>query len=204
MKIVITGHTSGVGKYLHEYYTNLGHEVIGMSRSNGYDILNNRDRVINDSLDCNLFINNASDGDSQLELLKKLCTKIPNIVTMGSAGTDFVNIWSKQYTLDKIELEKKYKIITLNPNIANTLLIKLSFAETTYSRQKTNRIDSDFTITYLELAKTIDFWLANPKIRQIDYAVKLTDFTINQFRSLTGKNDLIDELLLSIDNLILK
>ena len=36
-KIVITGHTSGIGKAIFDKFTEVScHEIIGMSRSNGY------------------------------------------------------------------------------------------------------------------------------------------------------------------------
>ena len=187
MKCVITGHTSGVGRYLFEYFTSNGWEVVGMSRSNGYDISKDIDKVIQDSIGADLFINNASCGSSQLELLRNLSTVIPNIVTMGSAGTEFTNIWGKQYTLDKKDLEEKFKLISMNTAAANMLLIKLSF-----------------TISYNEIARTIEFWLENPKIRQVDFVIKLTEYTINQVKTLSGKPELVNELLASIDNLIIK
>lgn len=204
MKCVITGHTSGVGRHLFEYFTSKGWRVVGMSRSNGYDISKDIDKVIQDSIGADLFINNASCGSSQLELLRNLSTVIPNIVTMGSAGTEFTNIWGKQYTLDKKELEEKFKLISMNTDVTHLLLIKLSFAETTYSREKQNRLGSDFTISYNEIARTIEFWLDNPKIRQVDFVIKLTEYTINQVKTLSGKSELVDDLLTSIDNLIIK
>jgi nucleoside-diphosphate-sugar epimerase len=38
MKIAITGHTAGIGKALAEIYANKGHEIVGLSRRNGYNI----------------------------------------------------------------------------------------------------------------------------------------------------------------------
>ena len=38
MKVIITGHTSGVGKSLYDKLIELGHEVWGLSRSNAYDL----------------------------------------------------------------------------------------------------------------------------------------------------------------------
>lgn len=204
MRCIITGHTSGVGQYLYEHFQNNGWDVLGMSRSNGYDISTDRDKIVADSIGCDLFINNASSGDSQLELIRRLSTKVPKIVTMGSAGTEFTDIWGKQYTFDKKELEEAHKLISMDTNVADMLLIKLSFAETTYSRVKTNRIDSDFTIPYNEIAKSIDFWLTMPNIRQLDFTIKLTDFTINQVKTLSGKHDLVDNLLDKINSLIYK
>lgn len=200
MKCVITGHSSGIGKALFEHYLKKGHDVVGMSRSNGYDISKNQDKIIHESLDADLFINNATSGNSQLELLKKLCCKIPNIVTMSTAGTDFTDVWAKQYHYDKINLEENFKLITMNTSVNNLLLLKISFAETTYSVKKENRIDSDYTIPYNQIANTIDFWLDNPCVTQVNYAIKLTDYTINQVKNLSSKPELIDSILCKVKN----
>jgi len=57
-KIAITGHTKGIGLALANYYTDLGIEVVGFSRTNGYDISKgvDQERIINESQDCDLFI----------------------------------------------------------------------------------------------------------------------------------------------------
>ena len=197
MKCIITGHTSGVGQYLFEFFRSKGWNVQGMSRSNGYDISADQTKIIDESKGADLFINNASSGSSQLELLKSLCTKVPKIVTMGSAGTEFTHIWGKQYTFDKKMLEEQFKLISMRTDVADMLLLKLSFAETTYSREKTNRIDSDHRISYVEIAKSIEFWIDNPNIRQMDFAIKLTPYTVDQVKTLSGKPDLVDELIRS-------
>ena len=204
MKCIITGHTSGVGQSLFEHFHQSGWEVIGMSRSNGYDISTAQDRIVNEAQGCDLFINNASSGRNQLELLQKLCTVVPKIVTMGSAGTDFADIWSKEYTIDKQELEQSCRLISMSPrtDIAKTLLIKLSFAETTYSREKNNRIDSDYTISYKEIADLIDFWILNTNVRQVDFVVKLTEWTVSNVKQLSGKSQLVDELCHSVNKLL--
>jgi len=77
MKVVITGHTSGIGQCLFEIYKNQGHEVIGYSRSTGSDIedFNIRKTIIEQNLDCDIFINNAYSVTGQTNLLKELIEK---------------------------------------------------------------------------------------------------------------------------------
>jgi len=193
-KCIITGHSSGVGRALYEHFQSKGWKVIGMSRSNGYNILLDQDKIINEADGCDLFINNATEGRAQLELLQKLCNRIPRIVTMGSAGTNFSEIWNKQYNIDKTELEEISWLISLSPNVAKTLLIKLSFAELTYSREKTNRIGSDCVVSYREITNVIEFWLDNPKIRQLDFEVKLTTQTLQEVKQVTGDELAINRL----------
>lgn len=79
MKIVITGHTSGVGEATFSLLKSLGHTVIGLSRSNNYDI-NDVDRVVNKIIaeDPDVFINNAYSKNTQTEILKKVYEKFSN------------------------------------------------------------------------------------------------------------------------------
>lgn len=68
MKVAITGHTQGIGKRL---YDRLYPDVIGFSKSTGYDINNklDRNRIVSESMYCDLFINNATDNFGQTYLL---------------------------------------------------------------------------------------------------------------------------------------
>ena len=74
MKVAITGDSYGIGAALRYRFEIQGHEVIGFSRTNGYDISNadDRQRIINESQDCDLFINNAYSTYSQCDLLFEL------------------------------------------------------------------------------------------------------------------------------------
>lgn len=71
MKIAITGHTKGIGKCLYE---RCQPDILGFSRSNGYDINSSIDRrrIINDVSGCDVFINNASNAFGQTQLLISL------------------------------------------------------------------------------------------------------------------------------------
>lgn len=76
MKIAVTGHTQAIGQSIADVYTNAGHEVVGFSRSNGFDISlkEHRHRIAAAVSDCDVFFNNAYDfegGDSfaQTEML---------------------------------------------------------------------------------------------------------------------------------------
>jgi hypothetical protein len=204
MKCVITGHSSGIGFALKELFERDDWEVLGMSRSNGYNISENQDRIINDALGCDLFINNASSDSAQFELLTKLCQKIPKIITLGSGGSDFTDIWDKQYTIDKKELEEKSRLLSLidKPNMADMLFVKMAFAETTYSRLKENRIDSDYTVSYQELYEIIQFWLLHPMVRQIEFQFKLTNYTISQIKKLVKYPEKVDIMLDNINSLV--
>ena len=73
MKVVITGHTKGIGKCLYEKFTRQGHEVLGYSRSTGHDIEDPaiRQQIIEESSTANMFINNAYGPTGQTILLEE-------------------------------------------------------------------------------------------------------------------------------------
>ena len=68
MKIAITGHKKGIGKAFAEQLSSRGHEIIGISRSDGENI---RRTAHTASLiePCDLLINNAISNYAQTELL---------------------------------------------------------------------------------------------------------------------------------------
>jgi len=68
MKIAITGHKRGIGRELTEQLKNMGHSIVGISRSDGENI---RRTAHTASLiePCDLFINNAISLYAQTELL---------------------------------------------------------------------------------------------------------------------------------------
>ena len=68
MKIAITGHRKGIGQQFAEQLRDKGHEIVGISRSDGENI---RRTVHTASLiePCDMFINNAISFYAQTELL---------------------------------------------------------------------------------------------------------------------------------------
>lgn len=149
MKIAITGHTSGIGLALFEYFTEQGHDVIGFSRSNGFNISDSESRqsILKQVEDFDIFVNNAyNDYDnSQLELLKIITSSwenFPRIVfNISSKWTIENNIYSRT----KLELDrycetflynKKLNLINLKPGLVDTPRVKTIGGE----RMSTQRI----------------------------------------------------------------
>ena len=77
MKFAITGHTSGIGKAISKLCDIKGHSWIGFSRTTGYDIAeySAKIEIVEQSFDCDVFINNAYHEYAQVELLYKIWTK---------------------------------------------------------------------------------------------------------------------------------
>ncbi len=68
MKIAITGHKRGIGQAFTKQLTEMGHDIVGISRSDGENI---RRTAHTASIiePCDMFINNAISMYAQTELL---------------------------------------------------------------------------------------------------------------------------------------
>lgn len=117
-KIAITGYSSGIGQALANIYQKQGHDIVGLSRNNGYNI-RSLGKVIDKIKDCDLFINNAHVGFAQTELLfgmyrewkGKVGKKIINISTMMTLEpVSFLpGIGMIEYYIQKVTLEEAHK-----------------------------------------------------------------------------------------------
>ena len=66
--VAITGHARGIGKAFSRWFTDHGHAVVGMSRSNGFDIKDTK-TILDQAEHCDVFVNNAwQDFDQSLLL----------------------------------------------------------------------------------------------------------------------------------------
>lgn len=74
MKIAITGHTKGIGKAFSNILKIRGHEIIGISKSEGKDI-NNVIEISNIIEPCDMFINNAHSNYAQIDLFYEVWKK---------------------------------------------------------------------------------------------------------------------------------
>lgn len=115
MKIAITGHTAGIGQALAKIYSEKGHEIIGLSRRNGYNI-RSINKVVSMIKPCDVFINNAQVGFAQTELLfavykewtTQIHKKIINISTMMTSLpiSSLPGIEMTEYYVQKKSLEE--------------------------------------------------------------------------------------------------
>jgi hypothetical protein len=171
MKVAITGHTSGLGKEFYEHFLYQGHEVIGLSRSNGYDISKNIEDIIEISSGCDLFINNAYSGNSQLKLLISLKDRVKNIVVCGSSCRNHLDIINNEYSKNKHNLAEVCKLLSLKEGGPNILHLDITFI---HNPEFSVDNSSSYEVTTDEIVRTVDFWLDNPKITQIQFSLKLT------------------------------
>jgi len=71
-KIAVIGHTRGIGKAIYDLYRKKKYKVVGMSKSNGFDIIHDQDKILEQIQDCSLVVLNAHADRGQLNLLKKI------------------------------------------------------------------------------------------------------------------------------------
>ena len=67
-RIAITGHSAGIGQAFAKIYKEQGHDVVGLSRRNGFNI-RNIPKLLGEIESCDIFVNNAQIGFAQTELL---------------------------------------------------------------------------------------------------------------------------------------
>lgn len=130
MKIAITGHTKGIGKAIFDKLS-IKHEMLGYSRSNGYDVKNYK-TILSEIKSVDIFINNTYLGDFQekifLELFSKWKNESKTIVNLLNASTIINPQTSLKYSRDKTNFfntvrntlidnpTKKCRVINLLPS----------------------------------------------------------------------------------------
>lgn len=175
-KIIITGHTHGIGKAIYDKFTEIScHEIIGMSRSNGYNIDKDFDKIVAEAEGCELFINNAYRDQQQTKLVNALKDKVGMMVVMGSVSRFYPELIPTDYVHDKQALAEACRLVSLNPNGIPLLHLDLGFIEgTTVESDDPSAFVSDYTTPKDDIVDTIIFWAQKPSIRQIEFRWKLT------------------------------
>jgi len=176
-KIVITGHTKGIGKAIFDKFTEVScHEIIGMSRSNGYDIEKDFDKIVQEATGAEIFINNAYRDGQQLKLFNALKDKVDMMVVMGSVSRHYPELIPTDYVHDKQALAEACRLESINPNGIPILHLDLSFIEgTEIQDDDPTAFLSDYNTPLNDIVDTIIFWSQKPSIRQIEFRWKLTE-----------------------------
>lgn len=141
MKVAITGHTSGIGQGLLNYFEFQGHEVQGYSRSNGFALPAAEHQVLDQIQDCDIFVNNALPVSSQMFFVQQLWPVWKDlnrtILVIGSVAAslqkihhdEFVEYQQQKSQLDVLCKHLRYqdfpvrnscRLITVNPGFAST------------------------------------------------------------------------------------
>jgi hypothetical protein len=175
-KIIITGHTRGIGKAIYDRFKAVScREIVGMSRSNGYDIEKDFDKIVEEATGAELFINNAYRDSQQLKLVEALKDRVDMMVVMGSVSRFYPELIPTDYVQDKQALAEACRLISLNPNGIPLLHLDLGFIEgTEINNDDPTAFISDYNTTKEDIVDTIIFWADKPSIRQIEFRWKLT------------------------------
>jgi len=172
MKIAITGHKHGIGKALTTVLTDRGHEIIGISRSDGENIRRTV-HTTNLIVPCDMFINNAQTAFAQTELLysvwEKWQTQKKYIWNISTAMTEepvnsppvhpgtATDIELNAYRVQKLALEEASKQLRYKSDWPKISIIRPGKVETNENNKGGFNVD--------EWAKAlIDIYLIHPNI----------------------------------------
>lgn len=183
MKIVITGHTHGLGKALYEHFIkDLTNTVIGLSRSQGTDVSSSLDKILEISKNCDLFINNAYSGSAQNNLVKLLNGHVSMMVVSGSQGGYFNNLIPTEYGQHKKDLAELCHMVSLDKNSTTKILhLDLSCLEgNNVDINDPDNIKCDSITALSDVVATVDFWTKLPTFNNVRFNFKITDLLYNQ------------------------
>ncbi len=160
MKIAITGHSAGIGQALTKIYTEQGHEVVGLSRRNGYNI-RSLPKVAGMIEPCDMFINNAQIGYAQTELLFEVWRRWQGqqkyIINISTQMTDMVlppkEEWD-EYIIQKKALELANQLLENRNPWPRLLLIRPGGIATQPGQTPPDYMDVD------EYAQGVSQWIA--------------------------------------------
>jgi NAD(P)-dependent dehydrogenase (short-subunit alcohol dehydrogenase family) len=130
MKIAITGHTAGIGQALAQIYSQLGYDIVGLSRREGNNI-RNIPKIADQIEPCDMFVNNAQAGYAQTELLfemvqrwsgtKKHIVVISTMMTQDPIsvlpGLDMLAYHQQKVTLEEMVKQLRYQRLGVNITI---------------------------------------------------------------------------------------
>ena len=183
MKIALTGHTDKLGKDIFDILS-IRHEVIGFSRSNGYDITD-IENIIEKSIDCDVFINNAYHKNYQTGIFNNIFHLwkgiSKTIINMNSSSVYHSSDWSPEYADNKKNLRNEmWDLINQYPNkkvrVVNIYPSTLSSHD---SFEEFNKIDTKYLSNVIE-------WIINQpqeiEIREISIysTVEKKEFKIDK------------------------
>ena len=172
-KIVLTGHTSPMGKELYAHLSK-EYEVIGVSRESGYDLTKQEDveKVVDMALDADLFINLAHVESAQSQMLIMINNKwskesrLGLVISFGSLATKLDNDILRAVNIDKQYLADKHKLDAVNNSLANqkpfgqqcqfTLVRVLNYGEKTGDRA------GEPTCSVDDICRTFDYIINEP------------------------------------------
>ena len=160
MRIGIIGHRGLLGSAISAEFSE-GNEVIGMSRSTGYDLQTNYNDIIDVCKECDLVFNNAHSSTLQASVIRDLANFKIKLVTSGSIAA---NYGFSDYCKQKKIIEETYHLyIRRYPE--RCLLLKMGYLE----GLEPGKARNFKTIPLSTITSSIRYWLANPRITKMEF-----------------------------------
>jgi short-subunit dehydrogenase len=154
MKVYILGKSRGLGKELLILFETDGYQVQGFDRTNGFDIENDYEKIVDQIEENSLIIINAYASGSQKKILEKLINSNNKIVVMGSIASRFADPKMPEYSKHKKDLDDYFMREALEKKDSDLLIINL-----------TGKTYKDSKLIY----DSIKFWLLNTDIIAFTY-----------------------------------
>lgn len=159
MKVAITGGTAGIGQALGKLFEIDGHEVLALSRRNGYNI-RSLPKIAGIVESCELLINNAQAGYAQTELLFEVWRRWRNqhkyIVNVGTQMTDLFlppkEEWD-EYIIQKKALDLATQLLEQRSDWPKLLMVRPGSIATQPGQEPPEYMDVN------EYAKSIYPWI---------------------------------------------
>jgi short-subunit dehydrogenase len=174
MKVAITGHTNGIGLGLYNYFIARGDEVIGFSRTNGYTMPEANDTILEQIVDCDIFINNSEPIESQTFFLRELWPlwwdKEKTIIIIGSVLAKIVSKHEEFYQaqLQKKILDLETRRLAFNMKLGRKLIITAihpSFVKTNlHTEFGIPDAPDEVTLSVQEVVDVVDMTLKSPVV----------------------------------------
>jgi len=160
MRIGIIGHRGLLGSAISAEFS-AGNDLIGLSRSTGYDLQTNYKEIIDICSECDLVFNNAHASTLQANVIKDLSSTKVRLVTSGSIAA---NYGFSDYCEQKKLIEETYQLY-IRKYPERCLLLKMGYLEG-FNPSKTRNFK---TIPLATITSSIRHWLSNPRITRIEF-----------------------------------
>ena len=161
MKVALTGHTGAIGSEI----CKLLDDVKGFSRSNGYDIRTDRDRILLEASDCDVLINLANceyaATDLLIEAFEEWQDERKQIINVGSAIADYYDMRFDlaRYAAQKAALKQVSKMLNHQKAQCEVRYVAFGYIDTPKMRAKYP--EATDMITTQEAAKIICSLISN-------------------------------------------
>jgi NAD(P)-dependent dehydrogenase (short-subunit alcohol dehydrogenase family) len=174
MKILISGHSRGIGHAIAEYFGQRNYEITGFSRSNNKDLSSQleRDQFVIASLTNDIIVLNANLGFNSIGLLYQICQICKGqtnktIVIIGSQSTETTKTWPHPYQIEKLALESAAKQMQNIPGYPTIIIVRPGYVDTdsvaqvTHSAKMSPNSVAELIYSIIEINKSKDYKILN-------------------------------------------